>query len=88
VSKIKKDDVLLSELACTDAEREWEGMPEFVQRKNKPFREIVVRFTNEKDVQNFAEKIGHTITVKTTYIWISKVPFKGRNVKRRYVDES
>ncbi|HUU86360.1 MAG TPA: hypothetical protein VMX17_01235 [Candidatus Glassbacteria bacterium] len=83
-----KRKALIPQLDMSDAEKEWVGMPEFVQKENPPFREIKIRFTCEEDVQEFAEKIGHTVTSKTTYIWYSEVPFKGRNVKRRYIDES
>tara|TARA_R110002020_G_scaffold89580_3_gene218865 strand:+ start:620 stop:877 length:258 start_codon:yes stop_codon:yes gene_type:complete len=68
---------------------EWEGMPEFVQEKEEPFSTIIVRFETEKDLKDFAEKIGQKITPKTKSIWH---PFKshwgGESGKKRWVDES
>lgn len=84
----KKRNVLIPNLADSDAEKEWVGMPEFIHKERKPFREIVIRFTNEKDIQIFAKKIKHTVTSKTKFIWFSKINFKGRDIKRRYIDES
>ena len=85
---MKKREKLFPDLADSDAEKEWVDMPEFIHKERKPFREIVIRFTNKKYVQKFAKKIERSITSRTTYIWYSKVSFKGRNVRRRYIDES
>ena len=57
------DDVTRSEQA------HWEGMPEFVQGKQKPYREIIVRFTNEKDVLSFAALLKQSVTAQTKALW-------------------
>lgn len=44
-----------------DLAGEWEGMPEFVQDANSPFREVMVRFQNEEGVRLFEEAIGQKL---------------------------
>ena len=41
-----------------DAEKEWTGMPEFVQEKKEPFSKIIIRFETEDDLNDFATLIG------------------------------
>ena len=87
----KKRNVLIPTLADSDAEKEWVGMPEFVQKEKKPYREIVIRFNNEKDIKKFAKRIKRTVTQKTKYIWFSKPKTAAHDAKgkyRKYVDES
>lgn len=48
---------------------EWQGMPEFVQEKQRPFAQIIVRFETEADLQAFAALIGQKLTPKTKSIW-------------------
>jgi len=55
------------------AEKEWVGMPEFVQDKKEPFAKIIVRFETEEDLKKFAELIDQKLTNKTKSIWF---PFK------------
>jgi hypothetical protein len=71
-----------------DWRREWQDMPEFVQEDRELYQTIIVRFTNKKDVDKFAKRIKRKITPKTTSIFYSKVDFKGRDIARKYVDES
>lgn len=56
-----------------DAEKEWTGMPEFVQEKKEPFSKIIIRFETEDDLNDFATLIGQKLTPKTKSIWH---PFK------------
>jgi len=56
-----------------DCEKEWVGMPEFVQEKQIEHQKIIIRFNNSEDVQEFAEKIGQKITPKTKSIWYPKL---------------
>lgn len=56
-----------------EIEKEWVGMPEFIQEKKECFSKIIVRFETEDDLKDFAEKIGQKITPKTKSIWH---PFK------------
>lgn len=64
---------------------EWTGMPEFVQEKKEPFKELIVRFETEEDYKDFAEIINQKLTVKTKSIWH---PFKSHwgLAKKVYTD--
>jgi len=50
-------------------QNEWQGMPEFVQEDQKPYRSVVVHFEKERDVQAFAKLIGQKITSKCHVLW-------------------
>ena len=52
---------------------EWVGMPEFVQEKKEPFKELIVRFETEVDYLEFQQLINQKLTIKTKSIWH---PFK------------
>jgi len=56
-----------------DKHSEWVGMPEFVQEKKEPYKELIVRFETEEDYKEFQQLIGQQLTVKTKSIWH---PFK------------
>jgi hypothetical protein len=64
---------------------EWVGMPEFVQEKKEPFKELIVRFETEADYLEFQELINQKLTNKTKSIWH---PFKSHwgLEKKVYVD--
>lgn len=70
-----------------DWEKEWREMPEFIQEKQQPYAKIVVRFANDKDLQEFAGLIGQRLNAKTKSIWHPKL-VRGINSKKRYVNES
>lgn len=50
-------------------EEEWEGMPEFEQEDEMPYRTIYVHFENDDAAEEFAALIGQSITDKTKYLW-------------------
>lgn len=52
---------------------EWVGMPEFVQEKKEPFKELIIRFDTEEDYLDFQRLINQKLTNKTKSIWH---PFK------------
>lgn len=70
-----------------DWEKEWREMPEFIQEKQQPYAKIVVRFANDKELQEFAGLIGQRLNAKTKSIWHPKL-VRGINSKKRYVNES
>jgi hypothetical protein len=70
-----------------DWQKEWQGMPEFIQEDLMPFRAINVRFRNEEDVQEFAKLLGQVITPKQKALWFPFAEFR-RASHLRYVDES
>ena len=55
------------------ARREWKDMPEFEQDKQRPFAQIVVRFSSPEDLEEFAFLIGQELTNKTKSIWHPKL---------------
>ena len=79
----KKDGTLINDLwnkkeaglvACMEAgeenfdpEEHWVGLPE--ADDVTIFKELTVRFSNEKDVSEFASKLGIVIDDKTQSIW-------------------
>jgi len=52
-----------------DVEREWQGMPEFVQPADAPYQSITVHFTDAGAVADFCNKLGKTVVRVTKYIW-------------------
>ena len=66
---------------------EWVGMPEFVQEKQEPYKVLTVRFATKEDYEDFAQKIGQTLTVKTKSIWHPKIE-RGKTAHLRWFDES
>jgi hypothetical protein len=66
-------------------QKEWVGMPEFVQEKKEPYAKIIIRFESEEHLQEFAKIIGQKLTNKTKSIWH---PYKSHfgAVKKVWVD--
>ena len=67
-------------------QKEWKNMPEFVQNKKEPYSKIIIRFENEKDLQEFAKLINQKLTKKTKSIWF---PFKSHftGIKKFWINE-
>lgn len=66
---------------------EWKDMPEFIQTKQEPHAQIIVRFRNQEDLDEFAQMIGQKLTVKTKSIWHPEL-VRGMHGKKRWIDES
>lgn len=68
-------------------EKDWQGMPEFIQSKTvEPYAQIIFRFANEKDLQEFAKIIGQKLTKKTKSCWHPQIE-RGLNANKIYVNE-
>jgi hypothetical protein len=67
-------------------QNEWQGMPEFIQDKQTPYSQIIFRFENENDLQEFSKLIGQKLTNKTKSAWF---PFKShfKTIKKIYINE-
>ncbi len=50
----------------------WNDMPEFEQEDDLPYQTIRLHFVSSKDVEEFADLIGRTITPQTKYLHIPK----------------
>jgi hypothetical protein len=59
----------MNELFELEWQKEWTGMPEFVQEKDEPFAMLRVRFRTKEDLEDFAERIGQKLTPRTKSIW-------------------
>lgn len=66
-------------------QEEWKNMPEFNQQKQKPHAQIIFRFRNEEDLQEFARLIGQPLTRKTKSCY-HPVAVRGLNSGKRYID--
>jgi hypothetical protein len=68
----------------------WQGMPEFDQPPKEPFAIIVVRFRNQEDLDDFAQKIGQKLNRNSQSTWHPELKNGelGNSLSRRYVDES
>ena len=70
-------------------EKEWIGMPEFLQGKQKPYSQVIVRFSSEKDLLEFSKLIDQSLTNKTKSIWFpARSHWGGIGGRVRWVDES
>lgn len=67
--------------------KEWNGMPEFIQEKQKPYSTIIVRCETKEDLEALSKLIGQKLTKKTKSIWF---PFKShfRSIQKHWGDES
>jgi hypothetical protein len=50
-------------------EKHWQGMPEFEQNKNKPFKTVYVHCRTEEDYNEFVKVMDQPMTIKTKSIW-------------------
>jgi hypothetical protein len=68
----------------------WNGMPEFVQEDQEPYRTIYVHFENRADVEAFAELVKQKITANTKSIWYPEAEighFSGKCYKAESEDD-
>jgi len=70
----------------TDAESEWQGMPEFNQNDKSAYQTVAVHFRDQEEVQAFSELIGQPLTNKTRFVWFRAEEIE-RYVDKRYVSE-
>lgn len=66
-----------------DAEKEWQGMPEFVQEDKSAFRSIPVHFKDQAAVDAFAKATGLKITEQTRFLWYPEIEIE-RYMDKRY----
>lgn len=66
---------------------EWVGMPEYNQEKIMPFKEVIVRFKTEDDMNLFYETINQKPPNKLKSIWFPKA-VRVERIKEVYIDES
>jgi len=54
-------------------QQHWLGMPDFVQTKQKPYAQIVVRVENSEQLEELSKRLDQPLTQKTKSAWF---PFK------------
>lgn len=70
----------------TDADAEWQGMPEF-EDDGPCFRKVVVSFDTPDDVAEFFSIIGQSHTDKTKSIWFPEKELRDNESKRWASDD-
>lgn len=68
-------------------EKEWQGMPEFIQEDLSALKSIIVNFASEEDIATFAEIVKQTITLRTQSIWYPEAEI-GRYANKRYTSDN
>ncbi len=66
--------------------KEWNGMPEFIQNDEGPYKTVKVHFTCQKDVDEFASLIQQRISKDTKWIYCPKQE-KANLLKKVCVDD-
>lgn len=72
-------------LPPTDANAEWQGMPQFDQQDKTAYRHIVMNFRSDEDVAKFGELIGQSVTEKTRSLWYPAAEIE-RLMTKRYTE--
>ena len=87
MTKKKQRATIFGDIKEQKWEKEWQGMPEYLQEEQTPFRSMQIHFRNEQDLIDFFKLIKQKFTDKTKYIWYPKlIPRVFKN--KRYVDEN
>lgn len=69
-------------------QREWVGMPEFIQNKKEPYAKIIFRFETDEDLRRFGALIGQKLTSKTKSAWYPFKPHRRVGPKQVWANES
>jgi hypothetical protein len=64
-----------------DAQAEWVGMPEFVQKSQEPYQKLIVNFASQEDVDAFAKLVGYDLSSKSRSIWF---PYRDRTNRKAW----
>jgi len=67
-----------------DWQKEWQGMPEFVQENLQEIHSITVHFVTIEDMNKFSELVGKNITFTTKSMLYPVI----KTEKKVWVDES
>ena len=68
-------------------QKEWKGMPEFIQNDQEPKFSVRVNFETEDDLYAFAKLVDQKITFRTQSIWYPKVDAV-KVINKMWVNES
>ena len=65
----------------------WNGMPEYVSKKQEEYQKVIIRFRNQQDVDAFSKLIGQKVNPESKSIWWPRLQ-RGDTAGLRYVDGS
>ena len=65
----------------------WNGMPEYEQENNQPFKKLIVSFRTEEDYIEFSKLIDQHMTNKTKSIWHPKLD-RTANSLLRWIEDT
>jgi len=80
------DEPINLEAKILDPSEEWKDMPEFSQDDLSAWKNLIVNFKSEKDLNDFSRLIGQDLTSKTKSIWYPKQE-KENLIDKAYVNE-
>jgi hypothetical protein len=63
------EDGINDEADIEEWRKHWKSMPSFTQEEKKTYKQVIMSFRNEEDFQDFQEKIGQKLTMKTKSAW-------------------
>lgn len=81
-----KAPALFDDVEVSDVFAEWKDMPEFIQERQEPYAQMIIRFRNQQDLDEFSEMIGQKLTVRTKSIW-HPLLVRGIHSNKAYKDE-
>jgi hypothetical protein len=76
----------LFELNDLAYQKEWQDMPEFSLQDKEPYKQVIVSFRSEKDMEEFAKLVGQKITDRTQSLWFPKATIE-QYINKRYSAE-
>ena len=87
VSKEEEETFGKLPIASPDAEdkewkKHWVGMPEFEQKNNPPYKQLIISFRTEEDYREFAKLIEQPLTMKTKSTWFPRLDRDANSLKR------
>jgi hypothetical protein len=62
--------------------KHWVGMPEFEQKNNPPYKQLIISFRNAEDYEEFAKLIQQPLTTKTKSTWYPRLDRDANSLKR------
>ncbi len=68
-------------------EEHWKGMPEYENVKSRPYAQIMVRFRNQQDLDDFCRLIGQKLNPNSQCTWHPELPPIGKGPQERWVYE-
>ena len=65
----------------------WKNMPEFEQKSQKVFKELIIKFPTEKDFDDFNKKLNTNISLNNKSYWYPQIPVHSRDIEYGWVED-